>query len=156
MTRRPAQPDGRITIGSTLRGRRIPTERIRSLVDWVAEAEGRDVEHVDVTVVGRRRMATLNRRFLRHQGPTDVISFDLGDGPDGGLCAQIIVCYDIAAVEGRRRGRQVWPELLLYVAHGLLHAMGYDDDTPRRAAKMHRRENELLEAFGVGRVYGDV
>ena len=156
MATRRASLTPRVTISTTQRRLRVPTGRIRSLVAFIADAESRPVEHVDVAVVGRRRMAGLNRSYLQHEGPTDVISFDLGPGPAGGLCIQIIVCSDVAATQARIRRHEPWRELLLYVAHGLLHAMGYDDDTPRRAVRMHRRENDLLEAFGVGRVYGEV
>jgi len=36
---------------------------------------------------------------------------------------------------------------MLYVIHGLLHLMGYDDGEHRSAARMHAREEELLAAF---------
>ena len=143
-----------VVISSTQRRLRVPAKRIRELVAFVAGRENKRVEQVDVAVVGMRRMATLNRRYLGGGGATDVISFDLGPGPSGGLCAQIVVCSDVAIRQAKLRGHAAWRELLLYLAHGLLHVMGYDDQTRAGAARMHRRENDLLEAFGVGRVYG--
>lgn len=46
-------------------------------------------------------------------------------------------------------------ELSLYVAHGTLHLAGYDDRTPREFARMHRREDELLDELGIGRVFAN-
>ena len=37
--------------------------------------------------------------------------------------------------------------MMLYIVHGLLHLTGYDDATPPAAAKMHARQEQLLEAF---------
>ena len=128
---------------------------MRELVRFVARAEGRSIEEVEVAVVGRRRMATLNEKHLGRREVTDVLSFDLGTGPAGGICAQVVVCSDAAAAAGRRRGHAAWKELLLYVAHGLLHVLDYEDATPPGARRMHAREDDLLEAMGVGRVYGD-
>lgn len=36
---------------------------------------------------------------------------------------------------------------MLYVVHGLLHLMGYEDESVRGAAKMHARQEELLADF---------
>ena len=143
-----------ISISSSQRKLPVPAKRIRDLVAFVAARQQVAVAMLDIHVVGARRMATLNKRFLDHDGPTDVLSFDLGPGPAGGLCGQIVVCSDVALGQARRRGHAPVRELLLYITHGLLHLTGYDDRTDADARRMHRRENELLEAFGVGRVYG--
>jgi len=155
MKRKPSPFRPRILVSSTQRKLQVPSGRIRRLVLFVASSERRPVECIDVAVVGRRRMASLNGRYLGRRGPTDVLSFDLGPSPAGGICAQIVVCSDVAICQGRVAGHAAAKELLLYVTHGLLHVMGYDDHTPAQAGRMRSRENRLLEAFGLGRVYGD-
>jgi probable rRNA maturation factor len=142
-----------VTIANRQRSVRVPAKKIVTLVKFIVTREGPRVEQVDVAVVGRREMARLNRQYLRHAGSTDVLSFDLGAGPAGGLCAEIVVCSDVAIRLAKARGHSTWKELLLYVTHGLLHAMGYDDRSSWDAKRMHAREDDLLEAFGVGRVY---
>ena len=52
-----------------------------------------------------------------------------------------------------RRGHDAEAELALYVVHGLLHNIGYDDLTEADARKMHGMEDEILECFGYGTVY---
>lgn len=142
-----------IEITSTQRTVRVPRAKIEQLIDLVTRREGVALEQIDLAVVGKARMATLNERHLRHAGPTDVLSFDLGPGPRGGLCAQIVVCSDVALRQARRRGHAAWKELLLYVLHGLLHAIGYDDQAAAEAEAMHAREDELLSEIGVGAIY---
>jgi len=44
-------------------------------------------------------------------------------------------------------------ELLLYVVHGVLHCLGMDDHDEAAAAAMHRVEDAVLTAIGVGPVY---
>ena len=154
MASNPKTVDSRITLTTTQRRLRVPVARVRELVAFIAHREKRSIEHVEVAVVGRTRMARLNRAHLGHSGSTDVLSFDLTGG-GAPLVAQIVVCSDAAQREGRRRGHGAQKELLLYVAHGLLHLLGYDDRTAAEARRMHAREDELLDAFGVGPVYGD-
>ena len=43
--------------------------------------------------------------------------------------------------------------LLLYLVHGLLHLMGYDDRSPQDAKRMHGREDALLEELGFTSIY---
>ena len=102
-------------------------------------------------------MATLHQRFMGQAGPTDVLTFDLGSHPTRGqLDAEIVLCADIARRAAAPRGetlKAARAELALYLVHGLLHLAGYDDHTRRTAARMHAREDELLQQLGLGEVY---
>lgn len=137
-----------MTISSSQTALRVPRKRLTELVAFVARSEGAAIAEVDLAVVNRDEIASLNRRYLRHAGPTDVLSFDLSDADREGICAQIIVCGDLAAAQAREYGLTPQRELMVYVIHGLLHLMGYEDDSVRGAARMHARQDELLEAFG--------
>jgi len=81
------------------------------------------------------------------------------------LDTDILVCIDEAERQsggagadegagGGGRGYPVEAELLLYVVHGMLHCLGLDDHEEAEAAQMHRFEDAVLEAVGVGRVFG--
>ena len=137
----------KVAISSSQRSVRVPRKRIASLVRFLARQEGAAVAEVDIAVVSRGEMARLNRRWFGRSGATDVISFDLSEAGAPGIAAQLIVCGDAAARRAARRGGGVQRELMLYVVHGLLHLIGYDDRPARRAARMRAREQELLEAF---------
>lgn len=126
---------------------RVPRRKLAALVHFVAAREGARVAEIDIAVVGAKEIASLNRRFLGRAGPTDVLSFDLSEAGAGGICAQLVICGDVAAREAKLRGIGVHRELMLYVVHGLLHLMGYEDASVRGAAKMHAREEELLGHF---------
>ncbi|MCK5113980.1 MAG: rRNA maturation RNase YbeY [Phycisphaerae bacterium] len=135
-----------LTIVSRSKAMRIPRKRISQLVDFVAAAEKVEFDEVDIAVVASREMSRMNRKFLNHSGATDVISFDLGE-PGENLTAELIVCSDVAVREAKKYAHTAQRELLLYVTHGLLHVIGYDDTTPAKAKKMHARQEQLLENF---------
>lgn len=137
-----------IGIANRCKALRIPAATLRRLVKFVAAAEAQPLGAVDVAVVGGDEIAELNVRYLRHDGPTDVLSFDLSDDATPGISAQIVVCGDAALIQGPAHGLSAEQELQLYVIHGLLHLMGYDDRHPRAAAKMRARQEELLREFG--------
>ena len=142
--------DPAVRICSTQKTLRVPRLKITDLVAFVARCEEVPLGEVDVAVVGSAEMARLNAQYLARAGATDVLSFDLSesDSSGGPLSAQIVVCADLAVAEAAKRKLTPRGELLLYVVHGLLHLMGYDDTTADAADKMHAREAELLAAFG--------
>jgi probable rRNA maturation factor len=135
-----------VLISSSQKAMRVPRKRIAELVAFTAAAEGAPLAEADVAVVTSRRIARLNRLYLNRPGATDVLSFDLSGPAERAIRAQIVVCGDVAAAQARRRKCSAARELMLYVVHGLLHVMGYDDSTPA-AAKMHARQEQLLDAF---------
>ena len=100
-------------------------------------------------------MAACNRRSMRHEGPTDVITLRYAPVPGaGGATAELIVNLQRASEEGRLRrrisgGKTLWDaqhELALYLAHGCDHLAGADDDTPANRRRMRRRELRWLGA----------
>jgi probable rRNA maturation factor len=106
----------------------------------------------------------LNETYLRHAGPTDVITFNHAAAADvrrlsktvtqldhphvGGyedIHGEIFICLDEAVAQARRF-RTTWQsELTRYLIHGLLHLCGYDDQHSADRRKMKREENQLLQ-----------
>lgn len=147
MAKRKKHGAPRVAISSSQRAMRVPRKAIGELVAFVADAEGYPVADADIAVMDRAEIAELNRRYLRHAGATDVLSFDLSEAPTLGLSVQIIVCGDVAVAEAAARNIPARNELLLYVIHGLLHVMGYEDKSIRGAARMRARQEELLAEY---------
>lgn len=106
-----------------------------------------------VMIIGDRRMKSLHHRYLGDASTTDVLTFDLREQARGPIDADLFVCLD----EARRRARElridVRRELLLYIIHGLLHAAGHDDKTPKQARAMHAIEDRVLTRLGVGATF---
>jgi probable rRNA maturation factor len=97
------------------------------------------LEEVNVILVSDRRMAELHRRFMSISGPTDVITFQHGE---------IFVSTETAVKNARRFGKSREHELRLYIVHGLLHLVGFDDKEPASAAKMKRAQERLVAGAG--------
>ena len=136
-----------MTVSSRQAALRVNRRRLADLVRFVARREGAELAAVDLAVVDEPAIAQLNRRYLGHAGPTDVISFDLSDATQRGIAAQVVVCADVATRQGPLHGLAPTAELMLYVVHGLLHLMGYDDQSVRGSARMRARQDEILDEF---------
>ncbi len=110
---------------------------------------------VSVGIVDDDEISRLNMQFLSHEGTTDSLSFDLSDDANSEepRVFDLIVNGELAAREAARRGHAAEAELMLYVTHGLLHNLGFDDATAEQARRMHRTEDEILQHLGYGAVY---
>jgi probable rRNA maturation factor len=125
--------------------RRIPIRRgvLRSAVHAVLTGEGVSDAAISVAIVDDATSHRVNRQYLRHDEPTDVITFPLNERGKS-LAAELVINADRAAAEARSRRLPVDRELALYVIHGLLHLCGYDDRRPDDVRVMRRRERHYL------------
>lgn len=135
----------------------IDPARLREAVIavWQAERDGSTAARAEITVaiVDDPTIAQLHERFLGDPSPTDVLTFVMEDTPSK-LEADVVVGADTAIAEAEEYGWSPADELLLYVIHGVLHLMGYDDTTPQRLAAMRSAETRHLAAFGLNPKYG--
>jgi len=110
--------------------------------------EGVSAAEISLAVVDDATIHELNRRYLQHDYATDVLSFLLGEQDDL-LEGEVIVSADTAAAVAERFGWTLDNELLLYVIHGALHLVGYDDQDADSRAEMRRRERYHLARFSL-------
>lgn len=121
----------------------VETDRLLDAARLVLEGEGISRATLSIAVVSDRAIRPLNRRYLQHDYATDVLSFLLDSGP-GWLDGEIIVSADTAASQAPQYESSAEEELLLYVIHGTLHLVGYDDTTPPARRRMLARQRRYL------------
>ena len=103
---------------------------------------------VSIAIVDDATIHRLNRKHLEHDYPTDVLSFLL-DRDQRYLEGEVVVSADTAASNASDFGWPAHHELLLYVVHGTLHLVGYDDRTPHDRAEMRRLEAKYLRRLRI-------
>jgi probable rRNA maturation factor len=136
-----------IDISSTVRRLNISRNRIREAAVAALDAEKVRDAMISITFVGRAAISALNHRFLRHAGPTDVISFGLGRvGKAGAVVGDIYICPEVARANARRQNVPPGEELLRLVIHGTLHVLGYEHPRGglRTQAPMWRKQEKIL------------
>jgi probable rRNA maturation factor len=136
-----------IDISSTVRRLTASRARITAAAVATLRAEGVTNAMLSVTFVGRASMTELNRRYLGHRGPTDVISFGLGRaGKSDAVVGDIYICPEIARANAKRQGISAGEEVLRLVVHGTLHVLGYDhpESAVRTTSPMWRKQERIL------------
>ncbi|MBM4102748.1 MAG: rRNA maturation RNase YbeY [Planctomycetes bacterium] len=108
---------------------------------------------VNIALVSDKTIRTLHKKIFRSAKITDVISFDLSDPLEKSRFFDIIINAGQARRQARRRGHIAQAEAALYLVHGLLHQLGFNDATEAQARRMHLQEDEILRDAGFGNVY---
>ena len=100
---------------------------------------------LSITLLSAQRMRRLNRRYTRHDRPTDVLSFRYEGEPVAG---DILIAPALARAYASAHGIPYRQELARYLVHGLLHWRGYEDRTQAQQRKMRQMEDRLLSGCG--------
>jgi rRNA maturation RNase YbeY len=104
---------------------------------------------LSIVLLDDAAMPACKERVFGVHRQTDVISLAYAAVPGiQPATAELIINAERALREGERHPGGTARELALYLAHGLDHLAGRDDDTPSRRRSMRRRETRWLEAEG--------
>ena len=127
----------------------IDRGRMRDVVRSVLTEENISDYEISLAFVDNPTIHRLNKRYLDHDEPTDVLTFPLSDPSAKKLAGELVLGVEVARDQAAERGHDVQVELALYVIHGLLHLCGYDDKSPGHEQEMRRRERHHLAKLGL-------
>ncbi len=124
----------------------LDLSRVAPLVAKVLEEEGTVVDEVSVRFVGLDEICELHDRFFGDPSPTDCISFPIDEEEDGDfrLLGEVVVCPRAALLYTGDEGGEPYEECSLYIVHGLLHLLGYDDSSEKDLLEMREREAQIM------------
>jgi probable rRNA maturation factor len=128
--------------------------RLKKLVEVICNRFKLSKATISIAIVDDAQIRKVNKQFLNQNLPTDCLSFDLSDnGTSPVKSFELIVNAEMAVRQANLRGHSSEAELALYITHGLLHNLGFDDSTQDQAGKMHDTEDEILQQLGYGLTY---
>lgn len=124
--------------------------RLRAKGRAFLAALGRKGSELSILLTGDARIRRLNRQWRKKDRATDVLSFPLSDPPGvSPLLGDVVISLDTAARRGGEDARAVNRELDRYLAHGILHLLGFDHVRRSDAVVMAAREEALIRGDGL-------
>lgn len=156
-----------VQIAKDFKGINVCLPKLRKLVKTICNRftrhqilhrtpDGGDTRYeISIAIVDDAKIRKVNSQFLNRKSTCDCLSFDLSDdeGQRSSKLFELVVNGEMAVKEANSRGHSSEAELALYITHGLLHNLGFDDSTQSQAQKMHDTEDEILQQIGYGSVY---
>jgi probable rRNA maturation factor len=137
-----------VTLANRQKLIRFDPRPLKKVVRQIVRSAGVHKGNISLAVVDDATIAALHDRYLNDPSPTDVLSFVLESSP-GHLEGEVVASAETAARTAPEYG---WPpaaELQLYLLHGVLHLVGYNDHTARQRAEMRKQERRYLKESGI-------
>ena len=131
--------------------------QILKITKAILSHEGVRNADLSVVFVTHQRIRELNKKFLRRDHVTDVLAFAFDEvlSIDGRtaknkklFCGEIIISTDAAVQNAKIYSTERSQEVVLYLIHGILHLLGFDDHKPQDIRKMRNKEQALLDFLG--------
>jgi probable rRNA maturation factor len=124
--------------------------RLRRRAAAFLAALGRADAELSVVLTTDGRIRGLNRTWRGKDRATDVLSFPISEPPGvGTLLGDVVVSLDTATRRANAEGRPLSAELDRYLAHGVLHLLGFDHERARDARVMAEMEASLARSVGL-------
>lgn len=128
---------------------------LRQVARRLLVAEGLARAEVSILLTDDAEVHRLNRSYRGMDKPTDVLSFAQRDClPDvpppptlpgqPPLLGDVIISVDTAERQALTHGVTLEQELALLTVHGILHLLGYEDETEEGTERMRERERAIL------------
>ena len=126
----------------------MPTLDFGKVERWLGETAarfGKKIGNLNYLFCNDNEILEVNRKFLKHDYFTDIITFDYSRGDRVG--GDLFISLDTVRSNAETFGTDYQEELLRVIVHGLLHLCGIDDKGPGEREIMEQYENEALNAI---------
>lgn len=104
-------------------------------------------------LVGLDEGRELNRQYRGRDYATNVLTFEYGMDPDGGVAGDIVLCLPVLEREAREQGKTLLDHAAHLTVHGVLHALGHDHLEAAQAREMESLETRILAVLGIADPY---
>ena len=127
-------------------GVKFQLDNKRKISNWlteVAREEGRKTGSLCYVFVSDEIILDLNKKYLKHDYCTDIITFDSSSGDN--ISGEMYISIDTVKANATDYSTDFHNELLRVMVHGVLHLCGYSDDTLDEQQNMRAAEDRYLQ-----------
>jgi rRNA maturation RNase YbeY len=118
---------------------------LKGFIEGLFKREKKKLSSITYVFCSDKRLLDINRKFLKHNFYTDIITFELSDTNE--TQAEIYISIDRVKDNARSLGVSFKSELHRVVFHGALHLCGYSDKTYSQKEEMRSKEEFYLTEY---------
>lgn len=126
----------------------IPLEKsiFKDLALSISDKEMGSFRFIEVVYVDEELIVRINKEYLDHDYVTDIITFRYDESEEKNDIEGTIFCCAPRIVEQAEEfNESTEREFLRVYIHGLLHLMGYNDQTEEDKKQMRTKEDEYID-----------
>ena len=115
------------------------------ILKTVLENQGNDDGTITVILGQDELLRSLKKQFFKKNQYTDVIAFRLNDYKEKVVEGEVYISIPRAQENAKTFGEPFEREISRLLIHGVLHLLGYEDDTKKSKMVMTSLENKYLK-----------
>ena len=127
----------------------ISAKGVERLVQTFLEWKKVSCDEVSIHFVDKQEISLLHKQFFDDPSPTDCISFPIDHPNDSSegytVLGEVFVCPKIGIEYAKSEKKDPFVEVSLYIVHGLLHLLGFDDQKESDKIIMQGEENSAMK-----------
>lgn len=116
---------------------------LRNWLSNVIESESHQQGEINYIFCSKPYLLELNRNYLDHDYHTDILTFDQNTEPNT-ISGDIYISVEQVAENAEQYQQSFSRELKRVMLHGILHLLGYNDQTPEEQREMRKKEEAYL------------
>lgn len=120
----------------------LPLKKIQAIAAKILEDYHIKDSEISIIFLTDTEIQKINSQYLNHNYATDVISFNF---EEENLEGEIYISVDTARIQAQEYKVSLTNEVLRLSIHGIMHLLGYEDDSIDKKEKMHNLEEKYLE-----------
>ena len=119
---------------------------LKKFIAKLARAEKRPITFLSIIFCSDGYLWELNRRFLKHNFYTDIVTFDFDKQSDF-VQGELYISVDRVRENAKSMGLSTREELHRVIFHGLLHLCGFDDKLKKHQIIIRSKEDYWLKRY---------
>lgn len=121
----------------------LKKRKIHNLIKSLSIELNFSISNLEINFISEKSILDINKQYLKHNYTTDIVTFNYSSVVKD-IDAEIFISIDDALVNSKKFKVTLSDELIRLIIHGVLHLLGYDDQTSSDKKIMKRLENKLL------------
>ena len=126
-------------------------KKLNDIVIFILKSIGVYEANLSIIFTTDSKIKHLNYLYRKKNRPTDILAFSMQEGRrlkrDSSILGDIVISVDRAKKQAGAFDSTFEKETYLYIIHGILHLVGYDDERPLLRKRMRKKESEILNVL---------
>lgn len=119
--------------------------RLKIFISNKIKILGKQTGEISIIFCSDKKVLELNRRFLKHNYYTDILTFDFCQGKL--VAGEIFISLDRIRENAKKFDETINKELHRVIFHGILHLLGFSDKSRSEKYKMSKAEDAWLDEY---------
>ncbi len=131
---------------SLKRGAQISRKDVIRLLNFLSIELKVVLADISVSIVSRKILLEINKKFLQHNYETDIITFSYGNSKKR-LEGELLISFEDAVENANKYSVEIKNEFIRLIVHGILHLNGYSDADAKSKKTMFKLQETLIKKF---------